>query len=251
MLPAPPKSVTLEVDEKMEEIAPDVYGFTGILKRGKRFGSPCRMTVIRLHSTNDLIVYSPLDPNLVDLSNLGVVKAIIAPSGMHYLYAQRFKRAHPQATLYSSAGLQKKFPEWDWGVVLDGGVAEDVVSGEVLVRVMGSLRELKEVVVLHVRSGTVLVADLACNVTPRLVGRLPIGGRMFYRFVCLPNALDCDMVVRGWIKGECMGLFPELRGVVEEWVWDRMVCCHGEVVQNGAKESFRRGTFAFVKDRAG
>lgn len=246
-----PKSVSLQVDSNVEQIAPDVFGFTGILLQGKRWGIPARMTVIRLPSTNQLIVYSPFDPALVDLDRLGVVRAIIAPNTCHYMYAQRFKRAHPQATLYTSVGIQRRFPQWDWGVVLDENSAEDIISTQVLVKTMSSLRELKEVLLLHVPSGTVVSGDLACNITPRQVARLPIGGRLYFQFTVPLNALDVHIKVRSLIKADCARLLPELKSVLDDWEWDRMIPCHGEVVHSGAKEMFRRGTYAFVSERVG
>lgn len=242
------RAAKLQVDEHPEEIAPDVFGYTGVFA-GSLTGLPTRMTVMRLAGTQDLVVYAPFEPGDVDLSELGTVKAVIAPNRRHHAFAQRFLAGHPEATLYSSPALAERFPERDWGRVLDEAAGEDVISQEVLVKTMTGFDYLKEVVALHVASGTVLVGDLAYNVTPRVARRMPGVGRALQRVAGARRGLDVPWVVKWWIRPDCSKGLGQLRAVAEEWEWDRMVPCHGDVVQRGAKEAFRRGTLQNVSEK--
>lgn len=206
------------------------------------------MTVIRLPNTSDLVVYSPFDPDLVDLSPLGTVRAIIAPNSIHDSYPQRFLECHPGAVLYSSPELQKRCPERNWGTILHESVRPDIISPHVLVKpVTGT--PMQEIVLFHVPSGSVLVADLAFNLTPALLARAPIGGRLFYRYASMVN-LNVHLWMRSWMRPQCSEALPQLTALIEDWDWDRLIPCHGDVAHCGAKQAFRDGTYRFVVDSA-
>ncbi len=72
-----------------------------------------RMTVIRLAS-RELVVISPVqvsDAIVSQLSELGMVKHIIAPNLYHYLFAANFKASYPNATFWAIPGLEIKKPD--------------------------------------------------------------------------------------------------------------------------------------------
>lgn len=238
----------LTVLEGPVQLATDLYEITGTFRSfipGVVF--PVRMTVARIPNSHELVVYSPFDPALVDISSLGTVTAVIAPSGMHSTYAQKFVDAHPGSTLYSSPALLERFPDRDWGIVVDDACAPDVISPHVLVRVLSAFSMFQEVVMLHVASGSVMVADLAFNFTPSERAKMNFGGRLFTRMVRATRPLSWSIILQQLAKSYCRQGLPQLDSMLNDWEWDRFVPCHGAVVEQNAKAVFRQGTYDYVR----
>lgn len=233
----------------LEEIAPDLYVVNGFFNS---FGIslPLRMTVIRLPGSSDLVVFSPLSPTLVDLSALGVVKAVIAPNLMHDTYAQAYVNAHPHAELYSSPSLPEKYPDRRWGTVLCESTPPDTISPHVLVRVLSDFHSFQEIVILHVPSRSLIVADLAFNCTAEVLKEMNVKSRFFIRATRGTGALDWSLIMKMMVRSGCTELLPQLDALLNEWDWERFIMCHGEIVEKNAKEIFREGTHMWVKQTA-
>lgn len=233
-----------------EQLAEDLYTVEASLTIMRGVVFPLRMTVIRLPQSTDLVVYSPLDPSVVDLSALGTVKAVIAPNAMHSLYAQSFASAHAHATLYSSPGLPARFPDRDWGTVLSAGGAADAVSPHTPLKVVSGFSVLQEVLLLHRASGTLVAADMAFNLTPGARAKMSRAARWYVLATRATRPLDWGLTVKLLARADCGDALPQLRHVVEEWQWDRFVPAHGDVVRENAKQVFRDGVYRYVQDVA-
>lgn len=246
--PASKTDGTLTVLGVPEKLAEDLYGVSGSFKAfipGISF--PVRMTVIRLPGTRDLVVYSPFDPALVDISSLGTVKAVIAPNAMHSCYAQKFVAANPGSTLYSSPALAKRFPDRDWGTLVDDSCAPDVISPHVLIRVLSAFKMFQEIVVLHVPTASLIAADLAMNFSPSEIAKMNFGGRLFTLAVRATRPLDWSVILKWMTRSSCKEGLPQLDKLLDDWEWDRFVPCHGAVLEKDAKATFRDGTYRYVK----
>lgn len=247
-LPASKTDGTLTVLGGPEELAEDLYAVNGSFKApipGISF--PVRMTVIRLPGTRDLVVYSPFDPELVDISSLGTVKAVIAPNAMHSCYGQKFVAANPGSTLYSSPALAKRFPSREWGTLLDDSCAPDIISPNVLVRVLSAFKMFQEIVVLHVPTASLIAADLAMNYPPSERAKMNFGGRLFVLLVRGTRPLDWSDIQKIITRSSCKEGLPQLDKLLDDWDWIRFVPCHGAVEEKNAKATFRDGTYRYVK----
>lgn len=240
----------LTVTSGIEEVAPNLFVIDGLFNM---FGIvlPHRMTIIRISGTQDLIVYSPFSPTMVDVTSLGTVKAVIAPNMMHDTYAQAFVEAYPGSVLYSSPSLPDKYPDRDWGTVLDESSREDVISDQVRVRVLTELKGLQEVVLLHAPTKSLIVADLGFNFSPRVLEGLKPSIRFLLRVTRATEPLDWSLTAKWFMRRSCKGLLPQLDSLQNDWEWDRYIMCHGEPVNEDAKDVFRNGLYRWVQSVAG
>jgi hypothetical protein len=125
------------------------------------FHYPTRMAVIRL-SDGSLFIWSPIpltDGLRTEVDALGQVRHIIAPNSLHHLFLPEWKRAYPGARVYAPPGLRRKRQD----IVFDadlGDVPGPDWSKEIDQVLMQGNLITTEVVFFHVKSGTVLFADL-------------------------------------------------------------------------------------------
>lgn len=252
LMSAPPERTngTLTVLGGPEQLAEDLYAVNALFKCLPGFTMPLRMTVIRLPETRDLVVYSPLDPDLVDVSSLGTVKVVVAPNSIHSSYAQRFVAANPGSTLYSSPALARRFPDQEWGNVLDESSAADVISPHVLMQVFSAFKSFQEIVLLHRPTGSLVAADLAFNFPPSERAKMSFCARLFVVLVRGTRPLDWSVTVKLLARSGCKEGLPQLDHIMEGWEWERFVPCHGAVVEKNAKATFRNGVYRYVKSVA-
>jgi hypothetical protein len=191
------------------------------------------MTLVRL-SDGGLFVHSPvsLEPALrKEVDALGPVRAVVAPSLFHHLYAAEWSRAYPDAVLCACPGLERKRPDLRWQrILLDR--PEPEWRGD-LEQVHFAARSLEsEVVFFHLASRTMICSDalfdLARHPSPltrfaaRLLGNLRPGPTLLERL-----------------------LIRDRRGAREQvdrmlaWDPERIVLAHGPIVESGAREVLR------------
>jgi hypothetical protein len=158
------------------------------------------------------------------------VRAIVAPSTCHHLFVADAQRAFPGVPTYAVEGLQKKRPDLTLRPLPDDLWADSIA------RVTLGNRVMREVVMLHRSSRTLIATDLVEHFRDETPG--------------------VDRVVRGYIK--LLGMWnkprpaPELRlftfdraaarRALEQilaWDFDRMVIGHGELFEHGAKDALR------------
>jgi hypothetical protein len=193
-----------------------------------------RMTLIVLDD-GGVIVHSPVafDAALeMQVRELGETVAIVAPSTCHHLFVADAQRVFPSVPTYAVEGLAKKRPD----LVLQT-LPDELWKGEIDRVVIGN-RVMRELLMLHRRSRTLIVVDAVehfCDDTPGV-----------------------DRVMRFWVK--TLGMWnarpqpaPELRWLTRDrgaarralervlaWDWDRMVIAHGEPFERDAKDVLRR-----------
>jgi hypothetical protein len=201
------------------------------------FGVPLgtRMTVVRLPD-GSLLLHSPIElsPRLrAQVDSLGPVQHIVSPNKLHHLFLGAAFAAYPAARLYAPPGLVEKRPVFAGAELLSDeapaawqGVLEPLV-------VRGSFL-MQEVVFLHPKSRTLVVADLCENFGPhspwltRVVARL---GRMYDRPRMPP---DWRYTFRD--RAARRASFERLLG----WDFDRVILAHGALLTTGAGPLFQR-----------
>jgi hypothetical protein len=199
-----------------------------------------RMTVIRLPG-GGLWIHSPVKLDAETRSAveaLGPVRFLVAPSLMHYLAVKDWVAAFPDARVLAPAGLRQKQPalriDAELGDTPDAGYAEVIAQKH-----MHGMPKVEEFVFLHRPSRTLLLTDLSFNI--RHSGSWLT--RTYLRLTGAYGRLAPTPVLKAMIKDK-----QALRASLEEvlrWDFERVVVCHGEVLEHGGKEALRSG-FAWL-----
>jgi len=191
-----------------------------------------RMTVLALDD-GSVVLHSPIpigEELRAAIAQVGEVRALVAPSTCHHLFVADAQRAYPGVPTYAIAGLERKRPD------LTLRPLPDELWADELERVAVGNRVMRELVLLHRASRTLLTVDLVEHIgddTPGL-----------------------DRMMRMWIK--LLGMWnkprpaPELRWLTRDraeakraierilsWDFDKMVIAHGELFERDAKAALR------------
>lgn len=238
------------LDKSPQQICEHVFRLSAIFKVAPALWIPVSMTIIRNPDDQTLILYSPLNPTLyTDLSSLGTVTAIVAPSGMHSMYPQTAQTHYPSAKLFSAPTLQTRFPNLNWGTLVTAETPEDILGSHVRVRLASSCPFMAEIVLLHEASQTLIVSDLAFNFTQEALTHASWLARLYIKATgAADRPLDVSKPLRAMIRPHCARALIELDSLLE-WPWTRVIPCHGDVVEN-AKPKFIAGIYKFVKETA-
>lgn len=199
------------------------------------------MTVVRLRH-GGLAIVSPvaLDPMTREqLIALGPVAAVIAPNSFHYLFAAAWADAFPEAAVYVAPGLAARVPALPEGTELTDDVALD--GGEIAHVVVGSPATACEVVLLHRPSATLIVTDLAMNVTtiaPRWQRVVWRASGILPRFAPSRSARLTLLRNRGRVRAQL--------AAIRRWSFARIAVAHGEPVLHDGARAFADAFRAYV-----
>lgn len=221
-------------------------------------------------STGSLAVFSPvtLTPEVKETINSlgGKVKYIAAPDMTHHLYVTAWKKAYPEAEVIAPEGLwekrqsnpefkdtpfshiftQQKYPQQKVSEEFDSEFETEYVYGHAS----------RELVFLHKRSGSLIEADLLFNLpgteqySKTSTGAHP--GIFEKVFAPLMSAIPASV----WQKRMTWYLlasgdrraFGESMRRIDGWEFDRIIPCHGDVVETGGKGVFREIMGWFLGD---
>lgn len=204
---------------------------------GLRIGT--RMSVVRLQD-GSVLIHSPvpLDDALAqEIDALGPVKHVIAPNLFHHLHVGPALSRWPDARSYGPEGLSKKRPE----LRIDTRFTEDAdlpFAGELEpLTVRGC--DLRETVLLHRRTGTVVSADLTENFLSH--DHLPT--RLYLKISGVYGKPGWSKLLRFVYKDRKAA--RESIDRLLRWEFDRAVIAHGEPLAAGAKAAVEQ-TFTFL-----
>ncbi|KAI0558865.1 hypothetical protein FGB62_182g135 [Gracilaria domingensis] len=209
---------------------------------------PLRTVFIKLPD-NKLLVYSPTNPDLLDLEAvqaLGEVTVIIAPSSVHSTYVQRTKEAFPNATLYSSPALKGRFPERDWGTIVDSTLA---LSDDVILFCLSEMVPIQEIALVHVPSRTLVISDTAFNISRTTLRGAGIGVNTYVRIGRGMGPMQTSIPLMLMMWGFCAKSKRQYEELLS-MPWDNVVPCHGDVIEGTGKEAFRKGIYKFISSPA-
>ena len=199
-----------------------------------------RMTVVRLPD-GGLWVHSPVrlaEETRAAVDALGPVRFLVAPNVMHHVHLGAWAAAYPQAKVVAPAGLRRKRPE----LRLEAELTDTPEPGYAAVfsqQWMRGMPKLDEFVFLHRPSRTLLVTDLAFNIreSPSWLTRT-------YLKLCRTyGKLAPTLLLKSMVKDRA-ALRASLDTVLG-WDFERVVVCHGEVLERGGREALRDG-FAWL-----
>lgn len=200
-----------------------------------------RMTIIRLGSGR-LLLYSPVAiPEALrhEITLLGEVGGIVCPNAYHHQFATEAVKAFPGARLYGPAELAPKRRDLRFDGYLTN-VPPPLWGDDALPsRVQGS--RLHETAIFHPESHTLLVADLLQNV------RAPKDAwtRLYLWFGGTLERPGPHRLVRWSFNNEA----EARQGIHRILKWDirRIVPCHGEILEEHAKQTFARA-YAWLEE---
>jgi hypothetical protein len=217
----------------MQPFAPEIWTEARPLRfAGVETGT--RMTLVRL-ADGSLFVHSPiaLDADTRKaVDAIGPLKAIVAPSRFHHLYAGEWMRAYPDAVVCCCPGLATKRRDLAWSRVL-GDAPEPEWRGEIDQVLFGARSLEDEVVFFHRASRTLICADAIFNLAQHpsrftrtvafLMGNREPGATLFERFLIRDRVAAREQV-----------------GRMLAWKADRIVLAHGACIESGGHEVLRR-----------
>ncbi len=223
----------------LRPVAEDIYALevpfrTGGLELGGR------MTVIRLPG-GGLWIHSPVRLEAAAraaVEALGAVRYLVAPNLMHHLHLRDWAAAYPDARVVALSGLRRKQPELRIDVEL--GDTPDAGYGQVIKQHhVHGIPRVEEFVFLHRPSRTLLVTDLAFHIreSPSWLTRT------YLRLSGTYGKLAPTMLLKSLMKDRA-ALRASL-DVVLSLDFERVVVCHGEVLERGGREALRSG-FAWL-----
>ena len=198
-------------------------------------------------TNGSLVVISPpalLDADLAaEIDALGVVGYAVVPNSFHYLFAARFERHYPAARLLVAPSLSERVPELGSGSELGPRPPADW-AGELEHVVLGPVRGLSEVLFFHSSSRTLILTDLAFNMTryPRALDRL------FWRLSGVPALFGPGRIARSLLLSDREAARRCIARAAE-WPFRRIVVAHGDAVEQDATRQFHRAFSEFLQGR--
>lgn len=215
----------------LAKITDGIWGYEQELKLPLGMRLPSRTTIIR-RSGGGLVVHSPLgfdDETAKAIDDLGEVKAIVAPSCIHYLFLEAATKRWPNARVLGAPGLEKKAPVK--GVSFErlphDGVV-DALGEDLVVRRIDGVPYMTEHVFLHRPTGSLVVTDLVFN-----VHRCSSWGMRFYLRCMGAWEKTAQSAVWRMLTKDKSAAAESARAVLA-WDFERIVVAHGDVVTENA-----------------
>ncbi|KAI9026385.1 hypothetical protein DFJ74DRAFT_604643 [Hyaloraphidium curvatum] len=201
-----------------------------------------RCTCVRLAS-GGLFVFSPTELDEETKKAVqefgGRVEFLVAPDREHYLFVGEWMRAFPGAVAVGVEGVERKTKGVRWtGLYGAGGEGKRYgFEGEIEVEYVDGFAN-RDLLAFHRPSRTLLVADIFFNMPLREQfgpdHRFRLRDRVAHRFM-RPQSWGHKVFL--WLatrRGGKPSMQRAARRVVDEWKPERIVPCHGEVVEEDA-----------------
>ncbi|MHB8380777.1 MAG: DUF4336 domain-containing protein [Candidatus Binataceae bacterium] len=193
-----------------------------------------RMTVIRL-ADGSLFLHSPIlldSETRAALDEIGPVRAIIAPSKAHHLFAGDYVKAYPEAKLHGAPGLADKRKDLTFASILDDEAATDW-RGQIEQHLFRGAPFLNEVVFYHRATHTLIFTDLVFNVSRQDAAQ----ARVFNWISGAPGHFGPHRLVRRAISDH-EAARASVAGILR-WDFDRVIVSHGDVLASGGHARVR------------
>jgi hypothetical protein len=130
-----------------------------------------------------------------------------------------------------------------------GSASEGIFGTTVAVRVLENFKPFREVIILHRPSR---IGDLAFNLGAKEIDAF--SSPMLKLFLWLLDGYRCLSLTNTFRllqkKSDVANLVPELEDAMRSLDFDRVIPCHGGIVETAGKESLEAGTLHFFKDIA-
>lgn len=254
----------------IRKVTPDIVTLSLPFTRFGFFKFGGRGTMVKMAS-GSIAVFSPvnLTPEVKEtISSLGgTVKYIAAPDLQHHLHVTAWKNAFPNAQIIAPEGLwekrqsnpefkdtpfdhifkKSKYPQQTVNDEFDSEFETEYVHGH------GS----RELVFLHKPSRTVIEADLLFNMPANeQYSRSTEDGSSGFMTKLVSSMMTAQPPAIwqrrfAWyvLAAKDRQGFAESMKKIDRWDFDRIIPCHGDVIETGAKRIFE-DVFAWFLDDA-
>lgn len=220
-------------------VAPVDSGLWGLERRARMPGGlilPTRTTVVRLPG-DDVLVISPPPVEcggLESLDALGPVRHVVVSNAFHYLNARAFLERYPEARFWAAPGLFRRVAGLPSGTEIEPDLRaswSDAIDHAVL----RASDEVSEVALFHRESASLILTDLAFNMTSfaRVIDRIG------WRLNGAPIGFGHSRTARMLLLRDRQATKTFLERVLE-WPFRRILVAHGDVVESDAIGVFRR-----------
>jgi hypothetical protein len=195
-----------------------------------------RMTVVRLPERG-LWIHSPVRIDAAAraaVDALGPVRFLVAPNLMHHLFLKDWAAAYPEARVVAPAGLRRKQP----GLRIDVELTDTPDAGYAAVftqHLMRGVPWLDEFIFLHRPSRTLLLTDMAFHIRESSSWLT----RTYLRLCGAYGRLAPTVLLRAMVKDRAA--LRASMDTVLGWDFERVVVCHGEVIEHGGREALASG----------
>lgn len=230
----------------LKPVAEDIWIVDGPIVRMALYGAsipfPTRMTVIRL-GRGELFLHSPtalVESLRAELERLGPVRHLVSPNKLHYASIAEWKAAYPGAVAWASPGVRERAAAQRITVRFDqdlGDGPEPAWAADIDQLTFRGSRFMDEVVFLHRKSRTLLLADLIENFERARVGF--VQGLL----VRLAGAADPDGQAPLDLRMTFLGRKQQAREClhrVEAWKPERIIMAHGRWYPSGGERELQR-----------
>ncbi|ORX94282.1 hypothetical protein BCR34DRAFT_550381 [Clohesyomyces aquaticus] len=251
LVPSDPAKVMV-----IREVVPAITTLSVPFWRFGRIKVGGRGTIVRLRS-GALAVFSPValtDDVKATVAKLGEVKYIAALDIEHHIFLGPWHAAYPTAKVIGPEGLpekrtKQKNEDVPFSVVFKAGQPSYSVDAEFdseFDSEFVSAHPNKEIVFNHKPTKTLIQADLIFNypATEQFskTGVNPTSGILTKIFGSLTNTYGNGQKRFIWyaISGSDRAGFSSQVSKVNAWDFDRIVPCHGDVIENGGKGIFQK-----------
>ena len=227
----------------LRQVSSDLWVVDHLQKIGIGFVMPASMTVVRL-GDGGLWLYSPGpidDETAAELESLGPVEYLVAPNRYHHLYLPAAAERFPDADILGVPGVETKRKDVEFTATLGVGTPW---GGELQPIPIDGMPAFNEVAFCHRPSGSLLVADLLFNLQQPL-GLIP---SMYCRLTGVHRRVAMSRMFRFAIRDRAACAASCLR--LLQCPFDRLVPCHGDVVEEGAKQQVEQALAWIFKDLA-
>ncbi|KAF8588156.1 hypothetical protein K439DRAFT_1629994 [Ramaria rubella] len=230
----------------IRQITQEIWTFSYPFLRLGIFPVGGRSTAIKLKNGNVWVLAStPLNSETkTKLDELGDVKYIASGDALHWMFLEDFKKAYPTAKVVGPEALLTK----PGCAKLDGVYGRDPpdtkygFEDEIGVCYFSGFRN-KDVAFHHPASKTLVVADLIFNLPAK---------EQYSKVLKKPYFLNADMGPYGWLHQKFVwfagtdkeAMRRDVR-TVAEWDFDRIIPCHGDVIENKGNEAWRAAYKAY------
>ncbi|KAF8543202.1 hypothetical protein BDD12DRAFT_874824 [Trichophaea hybrida] len=240
-------------------VVPEITTFSVPFLRFGKFKFGGRSTVIKLSSGN-LAIFSPIPLSSDVTSTLtsigGSVSYIIAPDMEHHMQLGPYKTAFPTAVVIAPEGLrEKRAKQGDQDVPVDFAFSKTNKNGMKLPEEF--LRDFevefwdshanKEITLLHKPSRTLIEADLLFNLPAREqysnTDEDPTKGpwtKLVMYFMNTTLGHKGQQRFNWYVACKDKPSWAESARRVAAWDFDRIIPCHGDVIETDGNDVFRR-----------
>jgi len=189
------------------------------------------------------------DETLNKIKEIGPVKYIVAPDVGHYLNLRNFAAAFPDAKVIGVEGLEAKLPGFEFHGLYGKDPAGTTYGyeGEIVGHYFSGF-ENKDVAFLHIASKTLIEADLLFNLPAReQYSKSKESATTWVPFV--GSLSPWKRIHRTMLKslGKGVVAMKEDAKIVASWDFDRVIPCHGDVIETRGKDGWLTAYQNFLK----